>query len=389
MCKDFMSRLTPYLKEHAPQNNLRHNPDLEYDADLIQFTWDSPKESTYAVHNDINMQICNTGLSDIEYLAEQVVVATLIIGNDWPPGIEVFLVFQDKDGKEMTRLRIPKDAWHVQLHNMQLIFHFVKVVVMGDVDVDLLFRGVLSMHLTGHFQRDALHLEKHLSEFGFPSLQNRSYVNINPNYSITGVVNNWPHYVNLNLSKSNDQCSALPTSPLPLVAARSLPSRSLTDVSQQIRLKSDHYKRHSSMHWGSNIPHKFAFNYTISLSGSMWEHLLSSPYMSVLVEQGFFINVAHHKDNVTHRAANVSIADNCNVQYDYIHFGPAVHEEVDGQWQEIPPGTLVTSTTLSKNFRLSSSTRHQQTWSHNSDTLNVIYITSFISNDVPKVARAI
>jgi hypothetical protein len=38
MCKVFMRCiLTPYLKEHARQSNLVHNPDLKYKADLAQF----------------------------------------------------------------------------------------------------------------------------------------------------------------------------------------------------------------------------------------------------------------------------------------------------------------------------------------------------------------
>jgi hypothetical protein len=37
MCKVFMRCLTPNLKEHSRQSNLVHNPDLKYEADLVQF----------------------------------------------------------------------------------------------------------------------------------------------------------------------------------------------------------------------------------------------------------------------------------------------------------------------------------------------------------------
>ena len=80
MCKHIMDwLLTPLLKSYAEANNLHHNSNLCYDTTLIQFIWDTPKESAYALHNDINVLLCSAGLDDNNYPAEQVVVATMLI----------------------------------------------------------------------------------------------------------------------------------------------------------------------------------------------------------------------------------------------------------------------------------------------------------------------
>jgi hypothetical protein len=99
MGKFLMAKLTPLLKAHAESNNLRHNEDLEFDADLIQLTCASPKASAYGRHNDVNALICDSGSTGSHYPAQQVVVVTFVLGNDWPSSVKVYLVFLASDGQ--------------------------------------------------------------------------------------------------------------------------------------------------------------------------------------------------------------------------------------------------------------------------------------------------
>jgi hypothetical protein len=66
-------------------------------------------------------------LEDNNYLAKQVVVATLLIGNDWPSCDEVNLIFYGANGKQVAKILLPQDGWHIQLQNMQLGTHQVQV----------------------------------------------------------------------------------------------------------------------------------------------------------------------------------------------------------------------------------------------------------------------
>jgi hypothetical protein len=393
MCKMFMKRLTPFLKEYSNKNQLHHNLDLEYDADLIQFTWASPKPSAYAKHNDVNVLLCDTGLEDNNYPAEQVVVATLIIGNDWPSCVEVNLIFYGANGKQVAKIPLPKDGWHIQLHNMQLGTHQVQVEFTGDkvsFDEGKLTRGVLSLRLTGRFQPHAARLEERLISAAFPPISKRNVITVAKHYNHHNVVSCPPMGVRIG---SSIQSLAPSTSDLPLVPAITSPSVNLAHARKRITLKTDSYKRHSSTRWDSPIPQLFTSSFIISVDGRTWEHLVSHPFAQVLFEKGFFVSVADHRASATHTLPSqfdgAIGTTGKDLNYDYVHFGPPVKLVREGEWEDISPGTLVPANNVSKWFNLSSTTRHQQTWSHNPDTLNMIYITALYRNDVPNLANAI
>jgi hypothetical protein len=369
MCKEFMKHLTPYLREHANNSNLVHNPDLEYNADLVQFTLASPTASAYALHNDVNVLICDNGTDDLRYPAEQVVVVTLVIGDDWPPCVKVYLAFFKEGEKDpVAKLPIPKDAWHIQLHNMQLLKHQVIVDVPNGVSVSPHFRAVLSLRLTARFQQTADELETRLLNSPLPLPNQRHYVRVASDYDRCGVFDSWPDW---------NKISDLHKSPPSLVPV----PVNVMNVVNRIRLPPDTFPRHPSTHWSSDISKTFTSSFTIAVAGPTWKHLVSAPYMEALIEKGFFILVADPP-----HSAGTSVD-----KYDFTYFGPCVDrlEEHGGVARETLPGTLVRAESVSKRFHLSTTIRHQATWNHKDHHLNAIYITNLYRNDVPNLANAI
>ena len=68
----------------------------------------------------------------------------------------------------IERIQLSQDACHIQLHNMQLGTHRVLVDTDSVLNVDYhhVIRGVLSLHLTCHFQKTLQQLEQHLTKVG-------------------------------------------------------------------------------------------------------------------------------------------------------------------------------------------------------------------------------